>query len=255
MNLHIQDGSVKPEDIQLKEQLREMAESWGADLFGVADLQGAMPYLLSEFGPYLKGLDRAVSMAVCFPREVIDQLLEGPTHTYLHYYRVVNVRLDDLGLRAAIWLQNHGYRAFPVPSSQRVTRDKLAGVFPHRLAARLAGLGWIGKSSSLITLKYGPSIRLVTVLTDASLPADQPVDCRCGECVRCVEACPPRAIRGAAFDPDMDPRERLAPELCDQYQNEVRSRFGKRVCGVCLAVCPWGKPKRTGGKGGADDQS
>lgn len=85
----------------LKEQLQELATSWGADLFGVADLSEAMPYLLKEFGTYLQGLNRAVSMAVCFPREVIDQLTEGPTHTYLHYYRVINVRLDDLGLRIA----------------------------------------------------------------------------------------------------------------------------------------------------------
>jgi hypothetical protein len=72
---------------------------------------------------------------------------------------------------------------------------------------------------------------------------------------RCIEDCPARAIRGKAFDPEADPQERLIPELCDQYQNQVRSRFGKRVCGMCLAVCPWGKPRnRPEGKGGADGQ-
>ncbi|MDH7480153.1 MAG: 4Fe-4S double cluster binding domain-containing protein [Syntrophomonadaceae bacterium] len=228
----------------LKEKLQEMATSWGADLFGVADLSEAMPYLLKEFGVYLQGLNRAISMAVCFPREVIDQLTEGPTHTYLHYYRVVNVRLDDLGLRIANWLQRKGYRAFPVPSSQRVSRDKLAGVFPHRLAARLAGLGWIGKSCSLITPEFGPAVRLVTVLTDAPLPADQPLEDRCGSCTLCIESCPAKAIKGAVFDPGEDQSARLAPERCDQHLNQVRAAFGKRVCGICLAVCPWGRPGR-----------
>ncbi|NPV89189.1 MAG: epoxyqueuosine reductase [Firmicutes bacterium] len=239
----------------LKKQLRKSAEDWGADRFGVADISEAMPYLIHEFGDYLRGMDRAVSMAVCFPREVLDQLAAGPSHTYLHYYRVVNVRLDDLGLRIATQLYKKGFRSFPVPSSQRVARDKLAGIFPHRLAARLAGLGWIGKSGSLITPDHGPSVRLVTVLTDAPLPADRPVPDRCGGCTLCIEACPAKAIKGRVFDPREGPHERLAPELCDQYQDQVRSRFGKRVCGICLAVCPWGKPRtRPGGKGGADEE-
>jgi len=128
-----------------------------------------------------------------------SRLLEGPTHTYLHYYRVVNARLDDLGLRISSYLQVRGFRTFPIPSSQRVSRDRLAGIFPHRLAAQLAGLGWIGKSGSLITREFGPRIRLVTVLTDAPLCPNQPVDSaakNCGECQLCIKSCPAQASKG-----------------------------------------------------------
>jgi epoxyqueuosine reductase len=59
-----------------------------------------------------------------------------------------------------------------------------------------AGLGWIGRQSLLITPEFGSFVLL------AELVVDQEVDCydtpfegsRCGECLRCVEACPNSAI-------------------------------------------------------------
>lgn len=231
---------------RLKEELQALAREWGADLFGVADLTPARRFMERECSPVLAQFDRALAAAVYFPREVINELCYGPTHTYLHYYRVVNVRLDDIALRLTGFLRERGWRAFPIPSSQRVSRDRLAGIFPHRLAAHLAGLGWIGKSCSLITPQFGPAVRLVTVLTDAPLPPEQPLASRCGSCTRCVEICPAGAIKGVDFAFDQELTVRLQPELCDQHLNQVRGRFGKRVCGLCLAVCPWGqrKPRR-----------
>jgi len=231
---------------KLKEELKEVARAWGADLFGVADLAPARKFMEEQCSPLLAQFDRALAAAVYFPREVINELCYGPAHTYLHYYRVVNARLDDIALRLTGFLRERGWRAFPVPSSQRVSRDRLAGIFPHRLAAHLGGLGWIGKSCSLITPQFGPAVRLVTVLTDAPLPADRPLASRCGDCTRCVEVCPAGAIKGVPFAFGQELSERLQPELCDQHLNQVRGRFGKRVCGLCLAVCPWGqqRPRR-----------
>ncbi len=229
-----------------------MAEEWGADLFGVADLSPVRQYIEETFGDELLHLDKAVVSAVFFPAGVVNQIREGPTHTYLYYYKALNTRLDDIALRLANRLYREGYHSFPVPASQRVSEDKLAGIFSHRLAASLAGLGWIGKNCALINPEVGPRLRLVTVLTDAPLPPDQPMGDRCGKCTACMEACPPGAIKGVAFRPE-DPLEaRLDARGCDAYQSKVRVSFGKRVCGRCLAVCPWGeKPKRRGygGKG------
>lgn len=225
----------------LRKELEKLAREWGAHLFGVADLQPAKTYIENIFGAELLHLDRAVVMGVPFPAAVINQLEDGPTHTYLHYYKIVNARLDDLALRLANHLQEHGYEAFPVPASQRVTEDKLAGIFSHRLAANLAGLGWIGKNSGLINPRYGPRLRLVSVLTDAALPADKPVKNRCGKCTACMEACPAKAITGKEFHPEDPLEERFAAGACDKYLSKVRVAFGKRVCGRCLAACPWGK--------------
>jgi len=229
------------DDSGLKETLRQSAENWGADLFGVADLRPVAGEIAAEYGTAWQGLDRAISVAVFFPREVVNELNEGPTHTYLRYYDALNARLDDIAFRLANLLQKKGHRSFPIPASQRVSDSRLAAIFSHRLAAHLAGHGWIGKNCALINPLVGPRLRLVTVLTDAPLPGDQAMAGRCGECRQCQEACPPQAIQGVNFQMGQGLTERLDAPACDQYLTRVRHSFGKRICGRCLAACPWGK--------------
>jgi len=221
--------------------LAELTAVWGADLFGVADLEPGRKYIEEVFGDELVDFPRAVVMGVHFPVEVVNQLLEGPTHTYLHYYKVLNTRLDDLAMRVSNFLTVKGFRAFPIPASQRVTEDKLAGIFSHRLAGSLAGLGWIGKNCALVNPVIGPRLRLVTVLTDAPLPPDEPLENRCGKCRACVETCPAEALVGEEFILHEPLEGRFKAEACDVYLSKVRSAFGKRVCGKCLAACPRGQ--------------
>lgn len=229
--------------LSLKEEIVKMLTDGGAFQVGVADLETAQSAMEVHADPRLLRFRRAVSFAVAFPYSVIAELTEGPSLTYLHYYRAVNTLIDDLSLRLTGLLEMKGFEAFPVPSSQRTGKHKLTSIFPHRIAAYLAGIGWIGKSGCLVNEKTGPRLRLGTVLTNAMLPADKPVEVRCGDCTACTESCPAGAIKGRLFSPEVPFSERLQPELCDQYQNKVRDNFGKRVCGVCLAVCPYGKKR------------
>jgi epoxyqueuosine reductase len=226
---------------ELKKDINELVLQWGGDLFGVADLRNIADRLVGEYGEAFQDLTCAVAIAVFVPKAVVNELAEGPTHTYLKYYDVVNTRLDDIALRLNNYLQKKGFKSFPIPASQRVTPSKMAGIFSHRLAAYGAGLGWIGKSCSLINPLVGPRLRLVTVLTDAPLPGDKPLENRCGDCLACKEACPPQAIKGVIYR-ENDPLEKRLDVLeCDNYLTRVRHSFGKRVCGRCLAACPWGK--------------
>ncbi len=214
----------------------------GALVTGTADLVLAKKAMELYSDQRLTVFPRAVSFAVPFPRSVIDELPHGPSHTYLYYYRAVNTLIDELSLRVTAFLEYRGYQAFPVPSSQRTGKHRLDSIFPHRLAAYLAGLGWLGKSGCLVNEKVGPRLRLGTVLTDAMLPPDSPAAVRCGDCTACTDACPAGAIKGKLFSVDTPFSERLDPDLCDKYQNKVRDSFGKRVCGLCLAACPFGSP-------------
>lgn len=227
---------------ELKDQLLAIVINGGASEAGVADLSLASEAMENHADPRLKRFTQAVSFIIPFPRSVIEELLEGPSNTYIHYYRVVNTLIDDLSLRVTTALEAHGYEAFPVPSSQRAGKNKLDSIFPHRVAGFLAGMGWIGKSGCLVNKTSGPRVRLGTVLTNAPLPPDGPQTVQCGECKLCTEACPAGAIKGILFAQDIPLGQRLVPELCNTYQNEVRDRFGRRVCGLCLASCPFGKP-------------
>ncbi len=229
------------EEGKLKNQILTALKTGGAAAAGIANLSDAANALKLHADPRLHRFSRAVSFFVPFPRSVIDELLDGPSHTYLHYYRAVNTLVDDLSLKLSSILEVNGFEAFPVPSSQRTGKQRLDSIFPHRIAGYLAGLGWIGKSGCLVNEIFGPRLRLGTVLTNAHLPPDSPVADCCGSCTACTEACPANAIKGIPFSPNTHVSERLQAELCDSYQNDVRDRFGKRVCGLCLAACPFGR--------------
>jgi epoxyqueuosine reductase len=207
--------------------------------WGVADLTGCREYLRGFCGGHFVDLPRAVSVAVPFPREVVQRLERGPSPTYLYFYREVNSRLNQVALEVDSILASCGHGSFPVPASRREGKERIASVFPHRLAARLAGLGWIGKSGLLVRPDVGPRLRLVTVLTNAPLAAGAPVEGRCGTCTACVEACPAGALRGGSEDGGQG--NRVDAEACDRHLAKARDRHGIRVCGLCLAVCPWGR--------------
>ncbi len=227
---------------ELRKEIEDIAKKNGATLFGVANLLPYRDYIEEVYGSKLLHLPYAVSIGIPYPREVVNQLIDAPTHTYLYYYKILNTKLDDIALQVAIHLEQAGCRTFPVPASQRVTDDRLAGIFSHRMAAHLSGLGWIGKNSSLITLEYGPRLRLVTVLTDCELPWDQPFAADlCGDCVRCVAACPSGAVVGNSFQAEDPLEKRFIGQFCDEHLSRVRNTFGKRICGKCLASCPYGK--------------
>lgn len=226
----------------LRDEVQKIGEKNGATLFGVANLLPYKDYIKEVYGEKPLQFSYAISLGIPYPKEVVNELIEAPTHTYLYYYKILNAKLDDIALQVAIHLEKAGYRTFPVPASQRVTDDRLAGIFSHRLAAHLSGLGWIGKNSSLITKAYGPRLRLVTILTDAPLPFDQPFpEDLCGDCNKCVVACPSGAIVGNSFKADDPLEKRFIGRFCDEHLSRVRNTFGKRICGKCLASCPYGK--------------
>ncbi len=117
------------------------------------------------------------------------------------------------------------------------------------LAAR-AGIGWIGKNTCVINQKLGSWLLLGVIVT--SLPMEIPVavaEDRCGNCTRCIDACPTDAL----FHPTPDnPTRRMDASLCIAYltiekkgdiATELREKMGRQVfgCDICQDVCPWNR--------------
>ena len=229
----------------LRVELERKALGLGADLFGVADLAAAQWFICRQGGGYLKQFPRAVSIGIRLMDAIVGGLQrhEDPAtiFTYRALYNSVNSRLDHIALLLAKGIQEEGFLAFPVPASQTIDSQKLIGVISHKLAARLAGLGWIGKSCLLITPEYGPRVRFATILTDAPLDAGSPVDERCGECRECVDTCPVGAFTGVEFDPSQPREARFNARLCREYGTKREERLGEGLCGLCVYVCPCGR--------------
>jgi len=234
--------------MELNRELERMAYSQGAEYFGVADLNPALDFIRNQGGDIPASFPMAVSVGITLPAGLTEPLLNnGEDHglmvTYDRYvYQVCNLSLDTITFNLSRKIERKGYRAMPVAASLRVPGKYLAGVFPHKLAANLAGMGWIGKSCLLITPKDGPRVRWGTVLTDAPLTAGKPLTRHCGKCKECIQACPAGALKGRHFDPSQSRGERIDVEKCELYRNNLKKITGVRSCGKCIAACPFGRP-------------
>jgi epoxyqueuosine reductase QueG len=219
------------------ELLGERLKDWGASKFSYANVGGFLPSGLNDF-------KYAVSIAVRLSDAIINQIEDKPTHTYFHHYRTVNSLLDNITLRASLLIQEWGYLAIAVPASQTVktSEDPYSGIFQHKTAARLAGLGWIGKSGLLITPEYGPRVRLATVITNMELPsAGQSHKRDCGDCSICKDLCPAMAIQGVNWSEGMERSEIIDAKACSEYMNSKFKHIGRgSVCGICVSSCPAG---------------
>lgn len=226
--------------------LHEEALTLGADYFGVADLSPAYELIQELGGQMTAQFPLAISIGVRMPLDIMDQLSRHDNKAVAlayrsHGYEVINIRLNQITSRLSSELQRRGYRSFPIAAAQTVESEKHYGLFSHKLAAHLAGLGWIGKSCLLVTPEVGPRVRWASVLTDAPLEAGQPMAVRCGECSECVQACPAQAFTGRDFRTD-EPRElRFDVTKCYEYQRQDRKGMGSILCGVCVYICPHGK--------------
>ncbi len=122
------------------------------------------------------------------------------------------------------------------------------GPLLERDFAQRAGLGFIGKHTNVISRQFGNWLLLAEIITTLELEPDGPEKNRCGKCVRCLEACPTRAIT-APFQ--LDARlciSYLTIELKGPIPVELRPAIGNRIfgCDDCLAACPWNRFAREG---------
>lgn len=232
--------------MDLDADLRTLALSLGADYFGVADLSSAHDFILAQGGERVARYPRAVTIGIVLQDSLVNLLQEEDPAAAILYrhssYDVVNLTLDQMALRVANTLQRAGFDAFPVPASKRTDDYHISGVFSQKLAAHLAGLGWIGKSCLLVTPDHGPRVRWVSILTDAPLhPTGSAMEPQCGDCTACVDICPQNAFTGRPFYRD-EPREaRFDAAACDRYFREMEKKKSVAVCGLCLYVCPHGR--------------
>lgn len=228
----------------LRKQLLKLARTRPLCLFGVADLDVVLEAEPHALDLVPGGFTRAVVFGIPLQDAVIESIVDRPTPLYFHNYRQVNYELDSIALAAAALLQGAGRRALAVAASQLIAHDPMRGHVSHRLLGWAAGLGWRGRNNLLVNPRFGSRVRHVSVLTDAPLEADAPLERECGTCVACVRVCPAHAI-GARH-------EDFRLEACYQTLcGFARIPFvGQHICGVCVKACfPTNWPdKRTAGK-------
>lgn len=118
------------------------------------------------------------------------------------------------------------------------------GALMDRAVAQRAGVGFSGKNCAIISPKWGSWIYLGELITNIPFPPDTPVTEDCGECTKCIDACPTGALVGPG---------QLNAQRCISFltqtkgflEEEFMVKIGNRLygCDTCQIVCPKNKGK------------
>ena len=217
-----------------EDKLTELLTSGGASLVGFSNI-GESPI---ENQPELV---YAITLVYKLSDAVLKTIETRPSMSYFQHYRAVNAKLDSLCLDAIRFIESKGYNAFPIAASQSTNDDKSAyrGIFPHKTAACLSGIGYIGKNALLYTKEYGSKVRLATVLTDMPLVRQRDIiKGGCGDCDICKKACPAGAISGLNFEVGMQREDFFSAEKCSNNMKNYKDIGRGAVCGLCIKACP-----------------
>lgn len=214
-------------------------------IYGFADLTGLLD---RKF----RGYNYGISIGRRLDNSIVENIKEGPTIEYFFHYRKINEELARISGEISAGLNEHNIETVFIPPTvstedlDTIYFEKLRTDISHKMVATRAGLGWIGKTDLLITKKFGPRLRLTSILIkEQVVPESKPIDIsRCGTCNICVEICPAKTANGKIWDITVDREEFFDASKCrDQCAEFGRSRLSidARVCGMCVAACPIGQ--------------
>ena len=173
------------------------------------------------------------------PLEVASDSESGTISVYARgqdYHDTVKKRLKALGR----WIAERW------PGELKVFVDT-APVMEKPLA-QLAGLGWQGKHTNLVSRDFGSWLFLGEIYLSLAVEPDMAEADHCGTCQQCLEACPTNAFPAPYRIDASRCISYLTIEHKGPIPHELRPLIGNRIfgCDDCLAVCPWNKFAQAG---------
>ncbi len=130
------------------------------------------------------------------------------------------------------------------------------GPILERALAEQSGIGTVGKNSCIITKEFGSWVFLSEIITTLDLTSDQKPKSKfhsrdfsvCGNCRKCVDACP----TGAIIAPGVIDSKLCISYLTIENKEEIPKELAKIIektkriygCDICQEVCPHNEAKQ-----------
>ena len=180
-----------------------------------------------------------ISIAVAYPHKLKQQPQKTaykrgkftPNSWGLDYHYVLQDKLDRLA---------KGIEELTADFEYKGMVD--TGALVDTAVAQRAGIGFIGKNGMVISKEFGSYMFLGELITNLDIEPDQPVDYGCGDCNRCVTACPTSCLIG---DGSMNAKRCLSFQTQDKGVMDME--FRKKIktviygCDICQICCPYNK--------------
>ncbi|TKJ19273.1 MAG: hypothetical protein CEE43_15995 [Promethearchaeota archaeon Loki_b32] len=204
------------------ENLRKYIKKLEIDTYGVADM-----HLLKEMETGLPtDLKKFLNM---FPYAIILGAQYGKLGKKASG-NDTSLFLEGAALSIMDYLENKGYRQLIIHTEDEFDPINRLGFMSLKILAKTAGLGWQGRSLLIISPEFGPLHRLIAILTDLPLHTNQVIKNECGNCRKCIEACPQNALTFVAFNDHPTCREDVL---------DIKTCLGDNGCLLYILSCPW----------------
>ncbi|MEY8462776.1 tRNA epoxyqueuosine(34) reductase QueG [Streptococcus merionis] len=180
-----------------------------------------------------------ISIAVAYPHKLPIKPPKShykrgkftPNSWGLDYHHVLQEKLDKLA---------RGIETLTADFEFKGMVD--TGALVDTAVARRAGIGFIGKNGLVISKEFGSYMFLGELVTNLEIEPDSPVDYDCGDCTRCLQACPTSCLIG---DSTMNAKRCLSFQTQDKGMMDLE--FRKKIktviygCDICQICCPYNK--------------
>ena len=180
-----------------------------------------------------------ISIAVAYPHKLKQQPQKTsykrgkftPNSWGLDYHYVLQDKLDRLAKGIEDLTADFEYKGMVD-----------TGALVDTAVAQRAGIGFIGKNGLVISKEFGSYMFLGELITNLDIEPDQPVNYGCGDCNRCVTACPTSCLIGNG---SMNAKRCLSFQTQDKGVMDLE--FRKKIktviygCDICQICCPYNK--------------
>ena len=217
--------------------IKQIIHELGADLCGIASID--------RFTDAPEGFNPVDTLPSCktviiFGKRFLKGTIDCKNTTpYTISRNMISNILDIMAVKFCGIMEENEIIAVPIgavgPSKFDENTNRFRGIVSLKHSAVLAGMGYIGKNSLLITPEYGNMVWLEGILMNIELEPDKIINGGCPKnCNLCIENCPVKAIKQDSLEIDQQQCWNNAFEGNEIYFTKIKCYRCRTICPKCL---------------------